>query len=138
MGEYHSNIYKHMKIVCTSGYFNPVHIGHINLFREAKKYGDYLVVIVNNDEQVKLKGSKPFMDENERAEIIKAIKYVDKVILATDKDRTIKETLTRLAPDVFVKGGDSTEENTPELELGIKVVFGVGGGKIQSSSWLKK
>lgn len=130
-----------MRIVCTSGYFNPFHLGHLNLFKEAIKYGDYLVVIVNNDEQVKLKGSQPFMDEKERIEIIKSIKYVNKVVLSVDKDRTIQETLKRLHPAVFIKGGDSTEENTPELELctqlGIKLVFGVGGDKIQSSSWLK-
>lgn len=130
-----------MKIVCTSGYYNPFHIGHLSLFKEAIKYGDYLVVIVDNDEQVKLKGAVPFMNENERVEIIKSIKYVHKVILSIDKDRTITETLKRINPAVFIKGGDSTQENTPELELckqlGIKVVFGVGGDKIQSSSWLK-
>lgn len=131
-----------MKIGCTSGYYNPVHSGHIKLFEEAKKLCDYLVVIVNNDEQVKLKGSKVFMDENERVNIVKSIRYVDKVILSVDKDRTIKETLKKINPDVFIKGGDSIPENTPELELceslGINVIFNVGGGKIQSSSWLKK
>lgn len=131
-----------MKIGCTSGYYNPVHSGHIKLFEEAKKLCDYLVVIVNNDEQVKLKGSKVFMDENERVNIVKAIRYVDKVILSIDKDRTIKETLKKINPDVFIKGGDSIPENTPELELceslGINVIFNVGGDKIQSSSWLKK
>lgn len=130
-----------MRIVCTSGYFNPFHIGHLNLFKEAIKYGDYLVVIVNNDEQVKLKGSEPFMDEKERMEIIKSIKYVHKVILSVDKDRTINQTLRKINPAIFLKGGDSTPENTPELEtckqLGIKVVFNVGGDKVQSSSWLK-
>jgi cytidyltransferase-like protein len=130
-----------MKVVCTSGYYNPVHIGHIRLFKEAQKGGNFVVVIVNNDEQVKLKGSKPFMNEKERMEVISSIKYVDKVILSIDKDRTIRETLKRINPDIFMKGGDSTPENTPELELckelGIKVEFGVGGGKIQSSSWLK-
>lgn len=131
-----------MKVICTSGYFNPLHIGHIQLLKEAKALGDFLVVIVNNDEQVKLKGSTPFMDEKERIEVIKAIKYVDKVVLSIDKDRTIFSTLTRLHPDIFAKGGDSTPENTPEMELceslGIKIIFNVGGDKIQSSSWLKK
>lgn len=127
-----------MKIVCTSGYFNPLHIGHVRLLKEAKALGDYLVVIVNNDEQVKLKGeSKPFMNEKERVEIIKAIKYVDKVVLSIDKDRTIKKTLGRISPDIFAKGGDSTPENTPEKDLVKKVVYNVGGGKIQSSRWLK-
>lgn len=127
-----------MKIVCTSGYFNPLHIGHLELFKEAKTLGDYLVVIVNNDEQVKLKGSKTFMDEDERVEIIKAIRYVDKVVLSIDKDKTIRETLKKISPDIFAKGGDSTSENTPEIDLGIKVVFNVGGDKIQSSSNLKQ
>lgn len=126
-----------MKIVATSGYFNPLHIGHLNLIKEAKALGDYLVVIVNNNEQVKLKGSKIFQDEKERVEIVKALKYVDKVILSIDKDRTIRETLKTINPDIFAKGGDSTPENTPEKDLGIKVVYNVGGSKIQSSSWLK-
>lgn len=126
-----------MKIVATSGYFNPLHIGHIRLLKEAKALGDYLVVIVNNDEQVKLKGSKPFMNEKERIEIVKAIKYVDKVVLSIDKDRTVIKTLSRISPDIFVKGGDSSSENTPELSLNIPIIFNVGGGKIQSSRWIK-
>ncbi len=131
-----------MKIVCTSGYYNPLHKGHLSLLENAKEYGDFLIVIVNNDEQVKLKGSKVFMDEMERMEILKSVKYVDAVMLSIDKDRTIKETLKLIKPNVFIKGGDSTPENTPELELckelGIEVIFNVGGDKIQSSSWLKQ
>lgn len=127
-----------MRIVATSGYFNPLHTGHLRLLKEAKKHGDYLVVIVNNDEQVKLKGSVPFMNQDERVEILKAIKYVDKVVLSIDKDRTVVETLRRINPDIFVKGGDSTEENVPESKLGISIIFGVGGNKTQSSSWLLK
>ena len=86
------------KIVITSGYFNPAHIGHINLFREAKKLGDILVVIVNNDEQVKIKESLPFMPEKERVEIVKAIKYVDEVFLSIDKDRSVQKSLKAVAP----------------------------------------
>lgn len=131
-----------MKIVCTSGYFNPLHIGHLRLLEEAKALGDYLVVIVNNDEQVRLKGSKEFQDEQERMEIVKAIRFVDKVVLSIDKDRTITETLKSIRPTIFAKGGDSTLDNTPELEvckeMGTKVIFNIGGSKIQSSSWLKK
>lgn len=122
--------------VCTSGYFNPVHIGHIRLMEEAKKLGDYLIVIVNNDEQVKLKGSKPFMKELERCAIIKALRCVDEVVLSIDADRTIIKTLTMIKPDIFAKGGDSTPDNVPEKDI-CKIVYGVGGGKIQSSSWLK-
>lgn len=138
------------KIVITSGYFNPLHIGHINLIREAKKLGDFLVVIVNNDEQVKIKGSVPFMAEQERIEIVKALRYADDVILALDEDGTVAESLITIAkkyPDaelVFAKGGDRNSGNIPENEtkackdFNITVINGVGGGKVQSSSWLLK
>lgn len=130
-----------MKKVCTSGYFNPIHKGHLCLLREAKKLGDYLVVIVNNDNQVDLKGGK-FMDENERVEILSAIKWVDEVVLSIDSDRTVSKTLEKIKPNIFAKGGDSSISNVPELklcnDLGIEIVFNVGGDKIQSSSWLKK
>lgn len=129
-----------MKIVCTSGYFNPLHKGHLALLREARKLGDKLVVIVNNDEQVKLKGSKPFMDARERAEIVDALKDVDEVYISVDNDRTVRRTLGMLNADVFAKGGDSTPENTPERALceerGIEIVYNVGGEKVQSSSTL--
>ncbi len=123
--------------VCTSGYFNPLHIGHIQLLKEAKSLGDYLVVIVNNDHQVALKGSVPFMKEGERAEIIRALACVDEVVLSIDRNRTVCETLRMISPDIFAKGGDSTDENVPEKSLCKRLVLGVGGGKIQSSSWLK-
>jgi len=138
------------KVVITSGFFNPLHIGHINLIREAKKLGDFLVVIVNNDEQVKLKGSCPFMPEQERIEIIKALRYADDVILAIDKDKTVTESLIAIAkkyPDAelfFAKGGDRNSGNIPENELKackdyhITIINEVGGGKVQSSSWLLK
>ena len=136
------------KVVITSGYFNPLHIGHINLFREAKKLGDILVVIVNNDEQVKLKGSVPFMSESERMEIIKAIRYVDEVFLSIDKDKSVTESLKAVAQKYvgnelfFAKGGDRNADNIPESEkqicqkYNIKIVNNVGGEKVQSSSWL--
>ncbi len=130
------------KIIVTSGYFNPVHIGHLKLFEDAKKLGNKLIVIVNNDHQVKLKGSKTFMNENERLEIIRAIKYVDYAVLSIDKDKTVRKTLASLRPNIFAKGGDSTFFNVPEdkicKKLNINLIFGVGGNKIQSSSNLKK
>lgn len=136
------------KIVVTSGYFNPLHIGHINLIREAKNLGDFLVVIVNNDEQVKIKGSVPFMLEQERLEVVRALKYADKVILSIDKDKSVIESLKLIVgmyPDkkiVFAKGGDRNVYNIPERkvcqELDIEVVSGVGGDKVQSSSRLLK
>jgi len=131
-----------MITVCTSGYMNPLHKGHIKLLKESKALGDRLVVIVNNDAQVSLKGSKPFMDEEERCDIIRAIRYVDEVVLSIDNDKTICRTLEMIKPNIFAKGGDSTLENIPEKDIcdkhGIKLVLGVGGGKIQSSSWLLK
>ena len=130
---------KEKKIV-VSGYFNPIHIGHIRLFKKAKKLGKKLIVIVNNDEQVKLKGSFPFMNEDERMEIVKSNRYVNKVVLSIDKNKTVCETLKKIKPDIFVNGGDRKENEIPEIgiceELGIQAIFGVGGKKVQSSSWL--
>jgi len=137
------------KIIITSGYFNPLHIGHINLIREAKNLGDFLVVIVNNDNQVKIKGSVPFMPEGERIEIIKALRYADDVILAVDDDGTVAKSLEIIAKKYpgdlyFAKGGDRNSSNIPENEkksceeFNIKIINGVGGGKVQSSSWLLK
>lgn len=137
-----------MKAVIISGYFNPLHIGHVNLIREAKALGDFLVVIVNNDEQVKIKGSVPFMSEQERVEIVKAIRYVDEVFLSVDKDRSVCESLKTIAQKndgkelFFANGGDRHAGNIPEAKVcqdfNIKMVDGVGGGKVQSSSTLIK
>jgi D-beta-D-heptose 7-phosphate kinase/D-beta-D-heptose 1-phosphate adenosyltransferase len=127
--------------VAVSGYFNPLHVGHLRMLKEAKKLGDILVVIVNSDAQVKLKGSVPFMNEKDRMEIIGALKPVDKVILSIDKDKTVCKTLAKIKPDIFANGGDrATTRDIPEdkicRKLGIKMVFGVGGKKINSSSRL--
>lgn len=141
------------KIVITSGFWNPLHVGHVNLFREAKKMGDTLVVIVNNDEQVKLKGSTPFIGEKERMEIIKALRYVDDVVLSLDsfkdgKEVPIPKSLEAVAKKylgaelIFAKGGDRDIDHIPWQEkeacdkFNIKVVTNVGGDKVQSSSWL--
>ncbi len=137
---------KRKKIIIASGYFNPLHTGHINLFHEAKKLGEFLVVIVNNDEQAKIKGSTLFMPESERAEIIKAIRYVDEVFLSVDKDKSVKESLKAVLRAhlgcrfVFANGGDRSTDNIPEAkvckEFNIEMVNNVGGGKVQSSSWI--
>ena len=137
------------KIIITSGYFNPLHIGHINLIKDAKKLGDFLVVIVNNDEQVRIKGSVPFMPEQERIEIIKALRYADEVLLSIDRDATQTESLKFVALKYpgdlyFAKGGDRNANNIPEGErevckkFNIKIINGVGGDKVQSSSVLIK
>ncbi len=136
------------KIVIVSGYFNPIHSGHISLFKSAKELGDKLVVILNNDSQVRMKGSVPFMDENERKDVTESIKYVDHVIVAVDKDGTVCETLERVhkvfseedTSFIFANGGDRKEGNVPEdkvcRDLQIEMKYNVGGGKSQSSSWL--
>ena len=129
-----------MKIVAISGYFNPIHPGHLDYIKEARKLGDYLVVIVNNDNQVKLKESVPFMSEKERVEVLKHIKGVDNVFLSIDKDKTVCESLREVKPDIFANGGDRYDDNVPEdevcRELGIEMIFNVGGDKTQSSSAL--
>lgn len=127
------------KVVCASGYFNPLHIGHISLLKEAKELGDYLVVIVNNDNQVKLKGSIPFMDEQERAAIVSNLKMVDEVVISIDEDKSVCKSLEKVHPDIFANGGDrKTESDLLENEvcerLGIARVFGVGGNEKQQAS----
>lgn len=128
-------------LVVTSGYFDPLHKGHLELFSRAKKLGTKLVVIVNNDGQAKLKKGFSFMPEKERLAVVSSLKMVDRVVLAVDKDGTVCETLKLLKPDIFAKGGDSTLDNVPEKEIcekfGIRLAMGLGD-KIQSSSWLIK
>jgi len=134
---------KEQKIVAVSGGFDPLHVGHIELFREAKKLGDTLVVILNNDNWLKKKKTHVFMPEHERAEIIKALEMVDDVVLTDHKenpdDMSVSSILRQIKPDIFANGGDRKEHNTPEDvvcdELGIEMVFNLGN-KIQSSSWL--
>lgn len=129
------------KVVLASGFFDPIHIGHIEYLKRSKELGDYLVVVVNTDHAAKLKKGYSFMCESERIQIIKSIKYVDEVHLANDFDGTVTESLRQIKPNIFAKGGDRNETNIPiaELnvceELGIKIVTGLGM-KVQSSSLL--
>ena len=136
------------KAIIVSGYFNPFHKGHLELFEKAKEAGDQLWVIVNSDLQRKLKGSKEFMDENERYIIINAIRYVDKALISIDQDKTQCSTLTYLADNYnkdfdlfFANGGDQNNDTIAEAlickEKGIGLLEGLGD-KIQSSSWLFK
>jgi len=133
-------------IVAVSGGFDPVHVGHIRLFKEAKKLGDELVVILNNDNWLLKKKGYVFMPENERKEVIEAIRWVDRVVLTSHppdpEDMSVSEELRKLKPDIFANGGDRTSENIPEIkvcqEINCKMVFNVGGEKIQSSSSLLK
>lgn len=130
-----------MKIVAVSGYFDPIHVGHIEYLKLAKELGGKLIVILNNDEQAKLKKGKPFMPLEERKSILKAIKYVDEVFISIDNDKSVCKSLEAIKPDIFAKGGDRFSSEIPEAEicrkLGIKIVDGLGN-KIQSSSDLIK
>ena len=139
-------------VVAVSGGFDPLHAGHVRMFQEAKALGDELVVILNNDNWFSIKGRHLFMPQEERKEIIEALKPVDRVILTKHKlsekkyDRTSREysvcrELEELKPDIFANGGDRFKEDVPEVEtcekIGCQMVFNVGdGGKMQSSSWL--
>ena len=133
---------KEERIVAVSGGFDPVHIGHLKMFREARALGDRLVVILNNDNWLKAKKGYNFMDEDERAEIISEMRCVDDVIISGHEegctDMSVCEALEDLRPDIFANGGDRKADNIPEYELceklGIKMVFNVGGEKARSSS----
>ena len=128
-----------MRIVAASGYFNPLHKGHVEYLERAKTLGDTLIVIVNSDLQLSLKGSKEFMEEQERLMIVRSLRCVDMAILAVDKDPTVCESLKIIRPHIFAKGGDRYTYEIPESkicrELGIAIVDGLGD-KVQSSSWL--
>ncbi len=125
--------------VAVSGYFDPIHVGHLEYLRMAKELGDSLVVIVNNNYQCKLKKGKHFMDENDRVEIVKALRFVDDVFLSVDKDKTVCKSLELINPDVFANGGDRATSEVPETpvckKFNIKMVDGLGD-KIRSSSSL--
>lgn len=130
-------------IVICSGYFDPIHIGHLELFEKAKLLGDKLYVIVNNDKQTKIKKGRSFMNEKERVKIVSSLKGVDKVILSFDEDKSVCETLKELkylhSNDklIFANGGDTEGSREKKVceELGIIMVNNLGD-KIQSSSSL--
>ena len=131
------------KIVCVSGYFDPIHVGHLEYFKNAKKLGDKLLVIVNNDEQATLKKGKPFMPVDERIILINELECVDIVVKSIDTDRTVCQTLATIEPKptYFCNGGDQFNDIIPEAAIcdqrGIILADGLGE-KIQSSSWLIK
>lgn len=136
------------KAIIVSGYFNPIHKGHLEYFHNAKAQGDALFVIVNSDHQRALKGSKEFQDEAERMLIVSNLRVVDKAVLSIDKDRTVCETIAQIHKDfskeyelAFANGGDQNNDTIPERpvceRLGITLLDGLGD-KIQSSSWLLK
>ena len=139
-----------MKIVVISGYFNPLHVGHLDYISAAKRLGNMLVVIVNNDKQVAIKGSEPFMKEEDRFRIVSSLKDVDYTYLSTDEDSSVADSLlsvyylfkdsTGFESITFANGGDRKQGDIPEVEvcerLGIEHVYGIGGEKVESSSSL--
>tara|TARA_R110000782_G_scaffold247187_1_gene333935 strand:+ start:901 stop:1323 length:423 start_codon:yes stop_codon:yes gene_type:complete len=136
------------KAIIVSGYFNPIHKGHLEYFNNAKAAGDVLIVIVNNDLQRHMKGSKEFQKEDERLFIVENIKSVDIAVLSIDVDRTVCATLNMIHERyantydlAFANGGDQNNESIPEVptcqNLNIELIDGLGD-KIQSSSWLLK
>lgn len=136
---------KRQVTVAVSGGFDPVHVGHVRLFRCARALGDKLVVILNNDNWLRAKKGIVLMPERERAELIKGFEAVDDVVLTrhpkNPKDMSVCAELRRLRPNIFANGGDRHKHNVPEdavcADIGCKMVFGIGhGGKVQSSSWL--
>ncbi len=135
----------HKRVVAVSGGFDPLHKGHVRMCIEAKKLGDELVVILNNDAWLRAKKGAAFMDQEERKEILEGLEAVDRVVLTQHAehpaDMSVCAELRALKPDIFANGGDRHAHNVPEdavcKELGIAMVFNVGrGGKVQSSSWL--
>jgi len=134
--------------VMVSGGFDPIHIGHVRMFEQARMLGDKLVVVINNDNWLRSKKGYVFMSSEERKEIISMFPFVDKVVLTShkkdDTDRSVCRELAKIKPDIFANGGDrKSTKDIPESavckELGIKMVFNVGaGGKVQSSSWLAR
>ncbi len=134
------------KVVVVSGGFDPIHIGHVRMFREARALGDKLIVILNNDNWLRSKKKFAFMPEAERTEIIRAFACVDDVVISDhaedDPDMSICRELALIRPHIFANGGDRrAEADIPEAllceKLGIEMRFNIGaGGKVQSSSWL--
>ena len=135
-----------LKATIVSGYFNPLHKGHIEYFHLAKAQGNQLFVIVNNDYQRVLKGSKEFMLEEERSLIVNELELVDEVFLSIDQDRTVCATLEKIYKNYsktfelfFANGGDQNSSSSPETPVCKKIGIGIIdrlGDKIQSSSWL--
>ena len=130
---------KKITSIAVSGYFDPIHVGHLEYLELAKKLGNKLIVIVNNNHQCALKKGKPFMDELDRVRIVKSLGMVDDVFLSIDNDKSVCKSLEELKPDIFANGGDRFESDSPESgickKLNIKMVDGLGN-KIRSSSSL--
>jgi len=124
-------------VVAVSGYFDPLHVGHVEFFQLAKELGSKLIVIVNNNQQAELKKGSFFIDEKDRMEIVAALRHVDEVFLSIDSDGSVCKSLEAIKPDIFANGGDRSLEEIPETTImkkyNIKMVDGLGD-KIRSSS----
>ena len=139
-----------MRVGIISGYFNPLHTGHLDYIEGAKEKCDLLYVIVNSDHQVGLKGSKKFMDEDSRLRIVRALGCVQKAMISIDNDGTVVRSIAKIHKEYcddpfidgiyFMNGGDRKEGNTPESDFceqnNVYLIYNVGGGKTQSSSTL--
>ena len=137
-----------MDVVILSGGFDPVHDGHIRMFRSAALKYDKVFVGLNSDDWLTRKKGKPFMNFKERKEILEGFKYINQVLAFDDKDETANDIIKQVCSlyrdfDVniyFANGGDRGKGNVPEMplckELNVVMLWGIGGGKIQSSSWL--
>lgn len=131
---------KERKIILVSGGFDPLHVGHIRMFKEAAEWGE-LIVAINSDDWLMRKKGYVFMPWEERAELIESLKFVSSVVPFIDDDNTACDAIEIVAPDAFANGGDRKLGNTPETdlceEMGIQMLWGIGGkNKPQSSSWL--
>ena len=151
-------------VIILSGGFDPVHKGHMRMFREAANLGAIVIVGLNSDEWLTRKKGKPFMNFEERKEILEGFRYVNQVLPFDDSDDTASDLIRRVHniydgeehehnysdaghmgmvgyyKIYFANGGDRTTKNVPEMgvcrDLDVTMLWGVGGGKIQSSSWL--
>jgi D-beta-D-heptose 7-phosphate kinase/D-beta-D-heptose 1-phosphate adenosyltransferase len=132
---------KKPKRVMVSGGFDPIHVGHLRMFQEAKALGDELIVVLNCDAWLERKKGKKFMSSDDRAEIVKGFSCVDQVYVLESDRADVSEALELFKPDIFANGGDrKSEKDIPEVvackKLGIEMIFNVGGGKVRSSSEL--
>jgi cytidyltransferase-like protein len=130
-----------MVTVCISGYFDPIHKGHLEYIRKSRALGDKLIAIINNDKQSVLKKNSFFLGETDRAEIVGSLDLVDEVVISIDETKDVCKTLRLVNPDIFCNGGDQFNDQIPEKvvcnELGIELVDNLGS-KIESSRWLIK
>tara|TARA_B100001094_G_scaffold200622_1_gene194667 strand:+ start:6045 stop:6488 length:444 start_codon:yes stop_codon:yes gene_type:complete len=139
-----------MRVGIISGYFNPIHTGHLDYIEGAKQKCDFLYVIVNSDQQVNIKGSKQFMDEDSRARIVRALSSVQRAMVSIDEDSTVCRSIKAIHDEycndpfvtdiLFMNGGDRNQGTVPEAdtceELGVRMIYNVGGIKTESSSTL--